>query len=84
MPILDQGIVMMIYTIKLKRPGQWFWNRYKATGHGVSDTDKLIIYMEDGSILEVPEFSKIELGVCPKWLLTEQAKANKEAGQKIF
>lgn len=75
----------MIYTIKIKRAGQWFWRSYKVTGHGTTTgTDRLIMYLEDGSILEVPEFSKMELSVCPKWLLTEQAKANKEAGLKIL
>jgi hypothetical protein len=74
----------MIYTIKLKNRWQLFWKSYKVTGHGVSDLDRLILYMPDGSILEVPLFSKIKIHVCPKWRLTEQAKVNKEAGMKIF
>ncbi len=73
----------MIYTIKLKNRWQLFWKSYEVTGHGVSGADRLILHMEDGSILEVPEFSKTQIMVCPKWLLTEQAKANKEAGQKV-
>lgn len=74
----------MTYTIKYKHKGQWFWRKCKVIGHGACASGKLILDLEDGSIREVPGIDSLFIQVCPKWKLTEKAKANREAGQKVI
>ena len=72
----------MIYTIKIKQKGQWFFRKYKAKGHGLTN-NRFAIDLEDGGLIEFPDFSSMTFCLCAKWRQMELEKANKEAGQKI-
>ena len=74
----------MVYTVKYKRKNDWFWKKCKVIGHGACASGKLILDLENGGLREIPSIDELYIEVCPKWKLTEKAKANKEAGQKVI
>jgi len=70
------------YYFKWKR--NFFWSKVKVMGHQLDEKkDKMLLYLVDGSIREVKEFSKCELMLGVDWVLTTKNLMEQEAGQKI-
>lgn len=75
---------MQEYTITYKYSKNWFWKKQTVTGHSYQkDIDKLVLFKKDGSIEEVPEWSKhhVKLGV--DFIAAQKKQMEKETGADI-
>ncbi len=72
----------MKYKFKYKRMGKWFWTTWTVTGHGVND-NRLILYFDDLTLLEVPKFDELEVRLGNDWKLSLKSKMEKEAGDTV-
>lgn len=72
----------MQYEIKYKR---WlFWKKIKVVGHRYESTaDKMALYFADGSIREIPQWSKCEVVLGTDWVLAVKKDLETKAGQAI-
>ena len=72
----------MKYKFKYKRIGSWFWSSKLVIGHGV-DRNRLILYFEDLSLLEVPKFDDLEILLGTDWKLHVKSQMEKETNNTI-
>lgn len=72
----------MTYIFKFKR---WFiWKKVKVIGHRTDkDLNRMDLYLPDGSIYSIPEWSKCSLYLGKDWLLFTKNQMEKESGQPI-
>jgi len=74
----------MEYKIKFKHMTSWFWKKIQAAGHSYNkEIDKLIIFKKDGSIEEIPEWSKCYVKLDTDFILAQKKDMEKESGIDI-
>ena len=72
----------MNYNFSYRR--NWFWKTIKAMGHGYDEKqNKMVIYLPDGSIQEIKEWSKCEVKLGTDWLLAQKKAMEDKIGQAI-
>lgn len=72
----------MSYVVKFKR--KWFWRSFTVVGHQwITQADKLVLYFSDGSIREIPEWSKCEARLGVDWVLATKKQMETESGVDI-
>lgn len=75
---------MREYKIRYKYTGFGFWKSKKIIGSQLADKhDRLTLYFKDGGILEIPQFSKLQIKLGADWVLATKEKMEKESGAKI-
>jgi hypothetical protein len=72
----------MQYKIRYKR--RFLWKEITVTGHRYEpSTDKMVLYFADGSIKELPQWSKCEVFLGTDWVLAVKKDMESKAGQSI-
>jgi len=70
------------YVLRWKR--FLFWQKKKVCGHAYDkDTDKMVLYLMDGSIREIKKFHNCELALGIDWVLVTKQDMEKASGQSI-
>lgn len=75
---------MQEYSITYKNLKSWFWKKQTVTGHSYQkEIDKLVLFKKDGSIEEIPEWSKhhVKLGV--DFIAAQKKQMEKETGVDV-
>ena len=73
-----------MYTFKYKRLGKLFWKSIKVDGHNYTlDTDRMDLFLPDGSIHSLPKWGECEVKLGADWILATKKAAEKDAGQHI-
>jgi len=63
---------------------KWFWKKIQIIGHQWNkETDKMVLYLPNGGIQELPNYSKLEVKLNEDWVLSIKEQAEKESSQKI-
>lgn len=74
----------MKFVFKFKKHGDLLWARRVVIGHKyAADIDRMTLYAEDGSIEEVPSWSKYHAKLGTDWVLAVKKKMEQEAGAAI-
>ena len=72
----------MEYKIKIRR--RFFWKTIKAVGHKlVAEIDRMDIFLKDGSIYSVGQWSKYDVILGTDWVLFTKKQMEEESGQDI-
>ena len=72
----------MQYKISYKRG--LFWKEITVKGHRYEPQyDKMVLYFADGSIREIPQWSKCEVFLDTDWVLAVKKDMESKAGQSI-
>ena len=72
----------MQYKISYKRG--LFWKELLVTGHRYEPaSDKMVLYFTNGSIREIPQWSKCEVFLDTDWVLAVKKDMESKAGQSI-
>ncbi len=73
----------MSYVIRYRRPGQWFYRKLCLSSHQyMTEQDKLICFLKDGRVYELPEVTKTELMTGPDMAAAmRKAKENADAAR---
>lgn len=72
----------MLYELKVRRKGQWFWRTFKKVkGHNVKD-DILDIFFNDG-IRTIHKFSECDIKLGSDFILKQKEDLERESGQSI-
>ena len=72
----------MLYKIRYRRKGQWFWRNLKdVKGHNVVE-DKLEVFFNDGITL-IPKWSELDFKLGSDFILKQKEDLEKEAGQTV-
>jgi len=75
---------MQEYVITYKYSRSWFWKKQTITGHSYQkDFDKLVLFKKDGSIEEIPEWSKHHVKLGADFILAQKKQMEKESGVDI-
>jgi hypothetical protein len=75
----------MIYTVKFRKCGKFFWNKIKVKGDLTMVSEGLqvrVFILENDARLEIPALS-YEFEFCPRRHLSIVANMEKQAGQKL-
>ena len=73
-----------MYTFKFKKRSDWFWRKRKASGHRAhNEADRMDIFLENGGIYSIGEWSKYDLYLGLDWIAATKAKMEEESGQDI-
>ena len=71
-----------MYKFKYRR--RLFWKTIKVIGHHfVAEQDKMCLYLEDGSVREIKEWTKCECQLGVDWVNMTKKQLEKEAGISI-
>jgi hypothetical protein len=63
---------------------KWLWHTYKVTGFKASpEVDRMSIYFEDGSMLEIAQWSKCDCKLGNDYFMLLHKKMESEAGVAI-
>lgn len=72
----------MTYKVKFKQG--LFWRSFEVQGHRYeSSMDKMILYFTNGSLREIPQWSKHEVVFDVDWMLAVKKQLENESGQSI-
>jgi len=75
---------MMEYIYKYKKINSWIWKKEKVVGHKlIVDLDKLELYYKDGSVQQIPEYSKLLVKLGQDWVVSVEKSMKKESGLDI-
>jgi hypothetical protein len=70
-----------MYTMRYRKPGQWFYRTLKLLGHQFQpEADKIIFSLSDGSVYEMPNASKLEIRVSKSTVATLNKKKEGQNG----
>lgn len=76
------------YIVAFRR--HFFWNifsckkKYRVIGHAVDkETDKIVLYFEDGSLKEIVKWKDCEIELGADWVLAMKKKMETEVGHNI-
>ena len=71
-----------MYVFKFKR--RLFWKKIKVVGHNyLEKQDKMCLYMQDGSIKEIKEWTKCEVELGVDWVNAVKSKMEQKAGANV-
>lgn len=74
----------MLYKFKWKEPKKLWWNTEKVRGHRYElELDRMILFYDDGSILEIPGWSKCRVRLGLDWVLAVKKSMEKDSGQSV-
>lgn len=69
---------------KFKYKKGWFWNSVTVVGHRYEkDQDKMIMFLEDGGIIEVAQWRLCCVKLGSDWYEAQKKYMEQEAGQQI-
>jgi hypothetical protein len=72
----------MSYVFKWKR--RFFWQKQKVIGHRYeTDQDKMVLYLDGGSIREIRNWVNCELYLGQDWILAVKKDAESKSGTTI-
>lgn len=74
----------MEYKIVYKYLSSWFWKKIIVTGHSYQkELDKMVFFKKDGSIQEVPLWSKYHVKLGPDFLIAQKKQIEQETGVDV-
>ena len=72
----------MSYSFKYRNG--FFWKKEAVIGHQLNpDLNRMDLFLEDGSIRSIGEWSKYDLVLGTDWVLFTKKKMEEESGQEI-
>jgi hypothetical protein len=72
----------MTYKVKFKQG--WFWRTFLVQGHRYEAAmDKMVLYFLDGSVREIPAWSRREVVLGVDWVLAVKKRMESESGQSV-
>jgi len=72
------------YFIKYKHINSWFWKKIKVSGHSYNkELDKIVLFHSDGSMNEIPQWSKCFVVLGLDFLNAQKKQMEKETGANI-
>ena len=75
---------MQCYMFKYRKIGRLLWKCVKVKGHNMQpQLDRIELFLADGGILSIPQWSKYICKLGPDWELAIKKQMEKEAGQPI-
>jgi len=74
----------MKFKIKYKRMNDWFYKTETVIGSNLDkDLDRLFLYKDDGSVLELAKYSQLTVKLGTDWVLATKEKLEKESNQTV-
>jgi hypothetical protein len=65
------------YKFKYRRARSWFWRSTTVIGHNYDrESDKMVLYLEDGSIFEIAEWTLHECRLGTDWVLARKQQSS--------
>jgi hypothetical protein len=72
----------MEYRVKFK--DGWKWRTFLVQGHRYEQPmDKMVLYFLDGSVREIPAWSRREVVLGVDWVLAVKKRMESESGQSV-
>jgi len=72
----------MSYVFKYRK--KFFWKKVSVVGHNyLEQQDKMVVYKEDGSLMEIKNWSKCEVALGTDWVLVVKKKMESQAGAAV-
>ncbi len=74
----------MKFVFRFKRRGDLFWKKREVIGYKpMPEMDRMILFSEDGSIEEIPEWAKNFARLGGDWVIAMQKKMEKDSGTSV-
>lgn len=74
----------MPYMFSWKEPWSLQWKSHKVKGHRYeAGLDRMVLFYENGSIMEIPAWSKCRVKLGTDWALAVKQAMEKESGQSV-
>ena len=74
----------MEYLFKFKKRRCFFWNSVKIIGHRYDkNQDKMILYIKNGSVEEIAEWSKCSIRLGVDWVIAVKSNMENTSGHTV-
>ena len=72
---------METFKFKFRRSRWWFKKTYKVVGYNpMPEVDRMALYFPNGSLYEIPDWSKCECWLGVDWVIWQKNRAEAQAG----